>query len=96
MQIIDSADIRRNASGHWFGASAMRGHGTRLHAVAYSADGMLFFLPFSNAYPEGRRYGVVCFRKDGRTFHHFYRSDLARPALRTMRAAIALAKELAS
>ena len=96
MYYEDSDTIRNHATGHWFTNRTMRVHGTRTHATAYSSDGVLYFLPFSNAYPEGRRYGVACFRKVGRSFDHVYRSDLSRPDLRTMRAAVRLAEELAS
>ena len=96
MYYENSDTIRNHATGYWFSAGAMRGFRTRVHATAYSADGIVYFLPFSNAYPEGRRYGVVCFRKVGRSFNHVYRSDLSRPDLRTMKAAVKLAQELAS
>jgi hypothetical protein len=69
--------------------------GAAPHATAYSADGVLYYLPYSNAYPTGRRYGVVCFRKQGNSFSHVYRSDLAQPNLRTMKAAVKFAQELA-
>ena len=95
MYYEDSDTIRNHATGYWFSNGSMRGHGTHTHATAYSADGVLFFLPYSNAYPEGRRYGVVCFRKVGSSFNHVYRSDLAQPNLRTMLAAVKLAQELA-
>lgn len=95
MYYEDAITIENHATGHWFSKNTMRAFSTRLHATAYSADGVLFFLPYSNAYPEGRRYGVVCFRKVGSSFNHVYRSDLAQPNLRTMRAAVKLAQELA-
>lgn len=94
-----SDTIEAHSADKWFNPSTMRGHGTRVHYTAFSGDGIMYFLPFSNAYPAGRLYGVACFRKDttlGVKFHHVYRSDLSQPALRTMKAAVALAQELAT
>lgn len=79
MYYEDAITIENHATGHWFSKNTMRAFSTRLHATAYSADDRTYFLPYSNSSPSGRRYGVVCFRKEGRTFHHVYRSDLSSP-----------------